>query len=151
MWPSHHVSFQLEITQTKEDLNISDLDSERMSSHKVLIFAIHIWAGISLLSAELYPDKYYPLTSHQDWLRVLNKTHQNVKLETVGKSFEGRDLLLLKICNNGRCGKRPVYWIDAGIHAREWIGPAILPYFVEVKIIPYIWFMINYMCVESYF
>ena len=103
-----------------------------MSSLGVLICAIHIWVKILLLSANLSPDKYHPLSAHQEWLKEIKKNHRNVQLETIGKSFEGRDILLLKICKNRKCGQRPVYWIDAGIHAREWIGPAVLTYFVEV-------------------
>ena len=106
-----------------------------MGSLEVLICAIHIWVKILLLSANLSPNKYHPLSAHQEWLKEINKNHPNVQLETIGKSFEGRDILLLKICNFKKCGQRPVYWIDAGIHAREWIGPAVLTFFVEVKII----------------
>ena len=40
-------------------------------------------------------------------------------------------MFVLKICN-GECGKRPVYWIDGGLHAREWISPAAVSYWTEV-------------------
>jgi len=79
----------------------------------------------------LSPDRYHPLSSHQQWLNDLSKNHRNVQLEEIGRSFEGRPLLLMKICHTGKCGNKPVYWIDAGIHAREWIGPAVLAYFTE--------------------
>jgi len=49
----------------------------------------------------------------------------------VGKSYEGRDLITIKITsteNNKKfneSGKaKPVVWADFGIHAREWISPA---------------------------
>ena len=100
-----------------------------MGSLEVLICAVEIL----FVSANLSSDKYHPLSAHQEWLKEINKNHPNVQLETIGKSFEGRDILLLKICNYNKCGQRPVFWIDAGIHAREWIGPAVLTYFVEVK------------------
>ena len=99
---------------------------------KVLTCLICIVVKISL-AMELSHNNYHPLSSHQKWLRDLQKNYRSVRLQKIGESFEGRDLLLLKICNHGRCGQRPVYWIDAGIHAREWIGPAVLTYFVKVK------------------
>ena len=40
-------------------------------------------------------------------------------------------MFIIKICN-GECGKRPVYWIDGGLHAREWISPAAVTYWIEV-------------------
>ena len=102
-----------------------------MSSLGVLICAIHIWVKILLLSATLSPDRYHPLSSHQQWLYDLSKNHRNIQLEEIGRSFEGRPLLLMKICHTGKCGNKPVYWIDAGIHAREWIGAAVLASFTE--------------------
>ncbi|KAJ2945705.1 hypothetical protein O0L34_g547 [Tuta absoluta] len=44
----------------------------------------------------------------------------------IGHSFEGREIKLLKI-SNGNANNAAV-WLDAGIHAREWIGPAVNTY-----------------------
>ncbi|KAI1285364.1 Carboxypeptidase B [Halotydeus destructor] len=52
-------------------------------------------------------------------LRLMNPADSEI--EITGKSFEGRDLRLLKI---GISGDKPIIWIDGGTHAREWIGPA---------------------------
>ena len=35
----------------------------------------------------------------------------------LGKSGEGRDMRLAKLCK-GECGSKPAIWIDGGIHAR---------------------------------
>jgi len=40
---------------------------------------------------------------------------------TAGKSFEGRDLMGLRIAHKPNL---PIVFIEAGIHAREWISPA---------------------------
>ncbi|KAL4711506.1 hypothetical protein ACJJTC_000522 [Scirpophaga incertulas] len=44
----------------------------------------------------------------------------------IGKSLEGRDIKVLKISNSN--AKNQCVWIDAGIHAREWIAPAVATY-----------------------
>ncbi|CAG9788791.1 unnamed protein product [Diatraea saccharalis] len=44
----------------------------------------------------------------------------------IGKSVEGRDLKILKISNSDSTNSS--VWIDAGIHAREWIAPAVATY-----------------------
>ena len=50
--------------------------------------------------------------------------------ETLGQSEEGRDMRLMKLCQGG-CGNKPAMWIDGGIHAREWITPATVTFFVK--------------------
>ncbi|KAL0871311.1 hypothetical protein ABMA27_005056 [Loxostege sticticalis] len=45
---------------------------------------------------------------------------------SIGKSLEGRDLKMIKISNSETTNS--CVWIDAGIHAREWIAPAVATY-----------------------
>ncbi|XP_059052557.1 carboxypeptidase A2-like [Achroia grisella] len=47
----------------------------------------------------------------------------------IGQSLEGRDLKILKISNSD-AGNAAV-WLDAGIHAREWIAPAVAKYIAD--------------------
>lgn len=59
-----------------------------------------------------------------------------VTLEIMGKSTEGRDLVVVKIekepsKRKRRPGQKPIIWLDAGIHAREWIAPATGLYIVQ--------------------
>jgi len=49
---------------------------------------------------------------------------------TIGQSWEGRDLTLLRITNNPRIAKTAV-WIDGGIHAREWASPSAVTYMMQ--------------------
>ncbi|XP_053874891.1 carboxypeptidase A6 isoform X2 [Malaclemys terrapin pileata] len=67
----------------------------------------------------------------QSWMYRLNKTHSDlIHMFSVGKSYEGRPLFVLKLGKRSRPYKRAV-WIDCGIHAREWIGPAFCQWFVK--------------------
>ncbi|XP_043283994.1 carboxypeptidase B-like [Venturia canescens] len=56
-----------------------------------------------------------------------------VELITIGRSFEGQPLQVVKVSSgptkDGRT--KPVLWIDAGMHAREWIGTAVATYILN--------------------
>ncbi|XP_054841457.1 carboxypeptidase A6 [Eublepharis macularius] len=74
---------------------------------------------------------YHSLEEIQSWMYHLNKTHSDlVHMFSVGKSYEGRPLFVLKLGKRSRVYKKAV-WMDCGIHAREWIGPAFCQWFVK--------------------
>jgi len=51
------------------------------------------------------------------------------ELLNLGKTFEGRNLLAIRIFSpNSNGEKKKSIWIDGGIHAREWISPATVNY-----------------------
>uniref|UniRef100_A0A8C8SLQ3 Carboxypeptidase A6 n=1 Tax=Pelusios castaneus TaxID=367368 RepID=A0A8C8SLQ3_9SAUR len=76
-------------------------------------------------------EVYHSLEEIQSWMYRLSKTHSDlVQMFSVGKSYEGRPLFVLKLGKRSRSYKRAV-WIDCGIHAREWIGPAFCQWFVK--------------------
>lgn len=89
----------------------------------------------------------------------MNRTHPHlVDLFSIGRSYEGRPLYVLQVCkrcrernavhlicirrfdltdivscqlgNRVRSSKKAV-WMDCGVHAREWIGPAFCQWFVK--------------------
>jgi murein tripeptide amidase MpaA len=55
---------------------------------------------------------------------------QLVTLESIGKSYQGRDMVVIKISSGGN-GTRPVILVDGGIHAREWVAPAMALYIIN--------------------
>jgi len=60
----------------------------------------------------------------QDYLEEFAATYPNqVEVVTVGRSHLNRDIRAVKI-TSGNTRKTNVIWIQAGIHAREWIAPA---------------------------
>lgn len=61
---------------------------------------------------------------------LASKNPKMVKLEQIGKSVEGRELVVAKI-SEGEAGRKPGLFIDAGIHAREWIAPAAALYIIS--------------------
>jgi murein tripeptide amidase MpaA len=65
------------------------------------------------------------------YLRELAEKYPDlVSVESVGLSYENRDMLLIKISAGG-AGHRPAVLVDGGIHAREWIAPAMALYIIH--------------------
>lgn len=74
---------------------------------------------------------YNRLADIHQWLDDLAAANPGtVETEVIGTSVEGRDQKIIKICQGG-CGNKPIMWIQAGIHAREWISPAVACYMID--------------------
>ncbi|CAB0038349.1 unnamed protein product [Trichogramma brassicae] len=69
------------------------------------------------------PLTYYPRYNEvKEYLESLCQLYEGyVTTSSIGKSYEGRELLIVKFSTGG--GRKPALLIDAGIHAREWIAP----------------------------
>ncbi|XP_072160470.1 carboxypeptidase B-like [Bemisia tabaci] len=70
---------------------------------------------------------YHSLEDMHEYLDHLSTTYKDfVSTQVIGKSIEGRDLKVLTISSGDPTA--PGFWIDAGIHAREWIAPTTAIY-----------------------
>ncbi|GBP91495.1 Zinc carboxypeptidase A 1 [Eumeta japonica] len=79
-------------------------------------------------------DSYYDVDDIHDYIRAVSETYSNYsKLVTSGTSYEGRPLLGLRISTLDGVRKllKPAVFIESGIHAREWITPAVTTYFIN--------------------
>lgn len=77
-------------------------------------------------------DDYHPLADIESYMIYLAKKYQPmVTMESIGKSYEGREMKILKVCKSGTCGQKPAIWIDGGIHAREWISPSSVTFIIK--------------------
>ncbi|XP_053465127.1 carboxypeptidase A1 [Nycticebus coucang] len=66
---------------------------------------------------------YHTLEEIYNFMDTLVAEHPRlVSKIPIGKSFEGRDIYVLKFSTGGT--KRPAIWIDTGIHSREWVTQA---------------------------
>merc|ERR1719471_2857661 len=64
-------------------------------------------------------------------LQNLARQYSNrASLFNVGRTYEGENQIGIKV-TNGDGRSKPVVWIDGGIHAREWISPATVMYFMN--------------------
>nr|CAD7405200.1 unnamed protein product [Timema cristinae] len=76
-------------------------------------------------------SQYYQYDWIQSYLRRLENKYRNlVRVESIGKTYEGRDILVIQISTD-RSARRPIVLIDAGIHAREWIAPSMALYIIN--------------------
>jgi len=65
-------------------------------------------------------DEYHRFDEIVDWLRVQESLHSSfVSTFSIGKSTEGRDLVIMKIAKPSENPKKAI-WLDANIHAREY-------------------------------
>jgi len=72
---------------------------------------------------EIDYTQYHTYTEIIDWLNTLPEQYPNlVTLVEVGKSFQGRSLLAVKVTSS--TATKPAIWFDGCIHAREWIATA---------------------------
>uniref|UniRef100_A0A8D8VY90 Carboxypeptidase B n=2 Tax=Cacopsylla melanoneura TaxID=428564 RepID=A0A8D8VY90_9HEMI len=66
---------------------------------------------------------------------LANTYPQIVELMPIGKSSEGRILKVVKISSGANTGDeklvKPAIWIDGGMHAREWISPAVAMFIIK--------------------
>lgn len=68
-------------------------------------------------------DHYFRFAEISAYLSKLAAEHPNLMtVESAGKSFEDRDLWLVKISSTGFDGSKPVIFMDSNIHSREWIA-----------------------------
>ena len=74
--------------------------------------------------------EYHSQDDIEAYLDYLAATYDFVEVESIGESFEGRPMRVIKACKGG-CGNKPAMWIDGGIHAREWIGPASVSWMIK--------------------
>ncbi|XP_063365425.1 carboxypeptidase B-like isoform X1 [Cydia amplana] len=74
--------------------------------------------------------QYHRLEDIHGFMEYLAKTYPTlISTKSIGKSHEGRDLKMLRI-SDGKPTNKAVF-IDGGIHAREWISPATVTYFIN--------------------
>ncbi|TKR92125.1 hypothetical protein L596_006839 [Steinernema carpocapsae] len=71
-------------------------------------------------------DKYNAWPVIEEYLYDLQRKHSGmVTLMEIGRTHENRSLLVVKLSGKHKIGEKKVsMWMDAGIHAREWIAPA---------------------------
>ncbi len=85
-------------------------------------------------------DTYY---RYDDLTRILQgyaeEYPQLVRVESIGQSYEGRDIWLVTVTNaeTGDAGRKPAFWVDANIHASEVAPSAACLYLINRLVTEY--------------
>ncbi|KAK2148302.1 hypothetical protein LSH36_503g01028 [Paralvinella palmiformis] len=80
--------------------------------------------------SELNTSRFYNVSEIHEWLEeVAVVCGASCQIIDIGTSYEGRPLKVIKISRDGEQRRR--IWLDGGIHAREWLTPAVMTYFVD--------------------
>merc|ERR1719391_1426220 len=74
-------------------------------------------------------DDYYDHDTLNQFLDALAAANDFADVINIGKSYEGRDMNVLAITKAGPGA--PNVWLESGIHAREWIAPAVATFIVR--------------------
>jgi len=92
-------------------------------------------ANIPLSTSGFDFNTYY---DYPTIVSFLNETHRNAPdtvkttFKSIGRTYEGRDIYVITIEDREPSIQiRPDIFIDGGIHAREWVSPATVLYFVN--------------------
>merc|ERR1712080_810319 len=72
---------------------------------------------------------YHDVDTINDFIEALAAANDWANIISIGKSYEGRDMKVLAITKAGPGA--PNVWLEAGIHAREWISPAVATFLIR--------------------
>ncbi|XP_075413847.1 carboxypeptidase A1 isoform X2 [Tenrec ecaudatus] len=79
---------------------------------------------------------YHTLEEIYNFMDMLVAENPNlVSKHEIGKTYEGRPIYVLKFSTGG--DKRPAFWIDTGIHSREWVTQASGVWFAKKIVTDY--------------
>ncbi|KAL0867455.1 hypothetical protein ABMA27_008242 [Loxostege sticticalis] len=95
---------------------------------------INEWKSTNSRNSRLFPFQDYSRYAEIDaYLERVAAEHPDiVTLVNAGKSFEGRDIKYVKISTtNFKDSSKPIYFMDAAMHAREWVTPPVALYSIH--------------------
>ncbi|KAK2184078.1 hypothetical protein NP493_283g02000 [Ridgeia piscesae] len=88
-----------------------------------------ICSGVPPNKPPVQPEHYMNTTEIVRWLTQAGNASSIAKTFSIGNSYEGRPTMCMKI--NDENQSLPIVWVDAGMHAREWISVSTAIYLIH--------------------
>lgn len=83
-------------------------------------------------SATFALSEYHTYDDTIAWMKQLANNYSDIaEYVTVGTSYEGREVSAIKITGSKKSQGKKSFWMDGGIHAREWITTATMNYMLD--------------------
>lgn len=75
-------------------------------------------------------SEYHGYQETEDWMQSLVSQYGDIcEMITVGTSYQGREIHGIKITGNkNAASEKKAFWMDGGLHAREWITVSTVTY-----------------------
>uniref|UniRef100_A0A183BY28 Peptidase_M14 domain-containing protein n=1 Tax=Globodera pallida TaxID=36090 RepID=A0A183BY28_GLOPA len=122
----------LDKNQIPNDVLVTDFGIQLRKSQQQ--FILHDPAEQIRSPSDFDLNRFHPFESIASYLHLLGETHPEfIKFGSIGKTSEGRDMPFLTL-GYPSASKKPALFVDAGIHAREWIAPAVALHFINALI-----------------
>jgi len=114
---SNNIHFHLMVEDVQSLVN--EVDSQRPRKNKMAEEKKYTLDWTDYYSHDVLNEFLDSLAADNDFAEVIN----------IGKSYEGRDMNVLAIRKAGEGA--PSVFLEAGIHAREWIAPAVATFIMR--------------------
>ena len=108
---------------------------KKMKESALICLTLLLFDGASTFNVAFNHEVYQPIANIYAFVKGLPVRYRghsdvSVSLETIGSSHEDNELIVVQI---GKALQRPkkVIWVDGGLHAREWISPAVCLQLIE--------------------
>ena len=96
---------------------------------------------LTMIDPNEFFSKFRTLSEINNFLLYLKMKFPNlVTVESIGQSFEGRDINLIRITselNEIQQLRKQIFLMDAGFHAREWLSPSTALFFAYTLVSQY--------------
>jgi len=77
-------------------------------------------------------ERYHKINDIYQYIDHLSQEYPDfIEIETIGKSYEGIPLRVIRIKADQNATDTKCIWVDGGIHAREWIAVSSVLYFIN--------------------
>lgn len=77
-------------------------------------------------------ELYWSYEEMETFTMQLAQQHPNlVKRDVIGETVQGRKIFGMRVSSSSTFGEKPIIFIDSGVHAREWVGPAATLYLLN--------------------